>query len=226
MVFYGRYGGRYGIVPEIIAGAIGASRPGATLEIFPGGPHFGGGDTYKIFFDDGTSAWARGAEAYGLSWTKPSNALITTVGNVWTALSISDNPSDQAFMIRMKAELKTLAASVDQLAGVHDIFGYTQQVTSQLISRMTELKRKLQTVASYKPQPPSVPKTEVTGVAYTPTTSPSVSRAAIVATGAKPAWFFPAIIGGGVLLLGGLIFALTGKKKPAMAGYRRNRIRR
>lgn len=57
---------------------------------------------------------------------------------------------------------------------------------------------------------------------------PPVSEKSLLVLDEKktPGWIFPAAIGGGVLVVVGLILALTKKKKPAMSGYRRKRIRR
>lgn len=62
---------------------------------------------------------------------------------------------------------------------------------------------------------------------YNPPASNMQALAMGGATDDQPAWILPAAIAGGVLVVGGLIFALTrSKKSPGMAGYRRRRIRR
>lgn len=64
--------------------------------------------------------------------------------------------------------------------------------------------------------------------AYHPPASNMSALTMGMASDDQPAWILPAAIAGGVLVVGGLIFALTRKKSaPAgVAGYRRRRIRR
>lgn len=212
----------------------------AGYEIFLGGPEFQGGDSFNVFFDDGTSRWAEGNKAYNLTYARPSVAIVNQAGKVWAAIEASGDPAALAYKAQMQAKMEALTRSIDQLAASRDIFGYSQQVSVSLVNRLKELKALVQQVAAYKAPVPA--KLEL------PSAEEALARAAAAqGAGGKPSsagvtqatqsgqqgvvadeptpWLLYAGIGlGAVALLGGLA-VLVRRPSGQMRGNRRRRRR-
>lgn len=209
----------------------GLARFGATVEVFPGGPGFVGGDDQAIF--TGTNqGFLQGAASLGYYYTPPTSAFLSSVGRKWADLKNSESPADQQFLESTQSRLGTLLNSFQLAVANHSAFGYSQDAQKQVIARANDLKRLLNEIVQYKMQPVTVvsdvgvvspPPRTVIGAGGASTIGP-MSTAPVSGGG----WIMPVAIGAGVLVVGGLIFALTRRKKTQMSGYHRRsrRIRR
>lgn len=217
-IYSSRHVGRFG--------AFGAAFGG--LEVFSGGPSFEGGDSYNIFFDSGASRWAEGAKAYGITWAPPSTSIIRAAGQVWANIDAVGSEADLAFKEKTAAEMNRLTKSIDQLAGSHDVFGYNQAVTTQLMARMKELKTSVQRVAAYQVTPTEAPPalTRPSSSSSGAATAAGGGRGGLPMVGGLDSggfpWLYVGLGVGALALLGGGYVLL---KPSKMSGYRRRRRR-
>lgn len=151
------------------------------------------------------------------------------------------NAQAGATLEQLVMEISNLCDSIDRQSKNRGTSGYGSAGDKQRSDYFNALNKSIKRLANTQvpamPQPAAQPPVQ----AYAPAVQPAVTappQALMAQAGAStigplstaptsPAWIMPVAIVGGVLVFGGLIFMLTRKKKaPAMAGYRRRRIRR